>query len=214
VVVGSGGDGGGQRRLLDAPAAAAAASASAAASAAAAVLMVVAAVTVSAASASWCCHLCFSFVLVGSEVLLLLTRAPIARRDLTAPQAGPASLYHRNLPSSSRNGPFCARIAQLQGLFSPCGAICPCWPAASCLVRRPGWGGPPAWASLVHCLRPEITQVYDYTYGIDCIHAWLCSVRVAAAAARCLLLLALAGRAGQFHAARVDSQCSGRRSLY
>ena len=99
------------------------------------------AVTVSAASASWCCHLCFSFVLVGSEVLLLLTRAPIARRDLTAPQAGPASLYHRNLPSSSRNGPFCARIAQLQGLFSPCGAICPCWPAASCLVRRPGWGG-------------------------------------------------------------------------
>ena len=142
MVVGSGGDGGGQRRLLDAPAAAAAASASAAASAAAAVLMVVAAVTVSAASASWCCHLCFSFVLVGSEVLLLLTRAPIARRDLTAPQAGPASLYHRNLPSSSRNGPFCARIAQLQGLFSPCGAICPCWPAASCLVRRSGWGGP------------------------------------------------------------------------
>ena len=34
----------------------------------------------------------FSFVLVGNEVLLLLTRAPIARRDLTAPQAGPTSL--------------------------------------------------------------------------------------------------------------------------
>jgi hypothetical protein len=54
---------------------------------------------------------------------------------MRAPQADLASLYRRNLSSPSRNGPFCARIAQLQGLFSPRGAICPCWPAASC-VRR------------------------------------------------------------------------------
>eukprot|EP01046_Picozoa_sp_COSAG06_P045285 COSAG06_NODE_6237_length_3024_cov_1.304615_2_plen_58_part_00 len=42
------------------------------------------------------------------------------------------------------------------------------------------------------------------------VYAWQQQQR----AAYCLLLLALAGRAGQFHAARVDSQCSGRRSLY
>ena len=72
-------------------------------------------------------------------MLLLLTRAPIARRDLTAPapQAGPASMQGRNLPSPSRNGPFCARIAQLQGLFSPCGAFAPAGlrPVASSVGR-------------------------------------------------------------------------------
>ena len=71
-----------------------------------AVLMVAAVVTVSAASASWCCHLCFSFVLVGNGILLLRVRAPVARRGLTAPQASPASLRCHNLPSPSRDRPF------------------------------------------------------------------------------------------------------------